>query len=659
MLLNRRIATVALHDIFMAALSFEISVLVRYYTYGAPQSPGFLWPATVVFTVVCFIAFWRAGLYRGIWYYASFNDLVAIVKAVTLSILVFLAIMFVATRLQDFPRTALLINWPLLIFLLAGPRFLYRALKDGNWRAAFERNAETRIPVLLVGAGDAAEMFIRDQSRGRNANYRVVGIVDDKPNRIGRDIRGVRVMAAIDGLDQVIENLDNKGLRPQRLIIASERIDGTVVRELLDKADAAGLTLARVPRLTDFKQGGSESGTSPRLIDADGQLQAIDIADLLGRPRKVLDREAMAALIAGKRVLVTGAGGTIGSELVRQVAGFDPAHVTLLDNGEFNLYRIDMEMAETQPDLSRDAVLGDVRDTARLGQVFEAEKPDIVFHAAAFKHVPLNERNPNEAALTNCIGTWNVAEACRASKVGTMVQISTDKAVNPTNVMGATKRIAEMVCQSLNLARSAETDTRFVTVRFGNVLGSTGSVVPLFQRQLAAGGPLTVTHPDITRYFMTTGEAVELVLQASAIPENETASDHGHQARGEVFVLDMGEPVRIQDLARQMIRLSGLQPDQDVAIEFSGLRPGEKLYEELFHDSEQLVQTGHEGIMLAAPRTIDQAELKALLNQLTDAATARNTDQSLQLIKTLVPEFESDLVATPLSPKVPEEAAPA
>ncbi|MBT3788766.1 MAG: polysaccharide biosynthesis protein [Alphaproteobacteria bacterium] len=631
----------------MAALSFEISVLVRYYTYGAPQSPGFLWPATVVFTVVCFIAFWRAGLYRGIWYYASFNDLVAIVKAVTLSILVFLAIMFVATRLQDFPRTALLINWPLLIFLLAGPRFLYRALKDGNWRAAFERDADTRIPVVLVGAGDAAEMFIRDQSRGRNANYRVVGIVDDKPNRIGRDIRGVRVMGTIGELDQVITALDKKGRRPQRLIIASDRIDRMIVRDLLDKADAWGLTLARVPRLTDFAN--SDNANKPRLVDNGGQLQAIDIADLLGRPRKVLDREAMARLIAGKKVLVTGAGGTIGSELVRQAASFGPAQMTLLDNGEYNLYRIDMEMSEKYPEVPREAVLGDVRDTTRLDQVFAKELPDIVFHAAAFKHVPLNERNPNEAALTNCLGTFNVAEACRNHGVGTMVQISTDKAVNPTNVMGATKRIAEMVCQSLNLARSGGTDTRFVTVRFGNVLGSTGSVVPLFQRQLAAGGPLTVTHPEITRYFMTTGEAVELVLQASAIPEEQTSdaatTEQGN--KGEVFVLDMGEPVRIQDLARQMIRLSGLQPDKDVAVEFTGLRPGEKLYEELFHDSEQLVQTGHEGIMLAAPRTIEYAELKTLLDQLNVAATARQTDQTLQVIKTFVPEFESDLTSTP------------
>jgi len=627
--LNRRIATVALHDIFMAAAAFEISVMLRYYTYGAPQSIGYIWPATVVFTLVSLITFWRVGLYRGIWYYASFNDLVAIVKGVSLASLIFLAIMFVATRLEDFPRTALLINWPLLIFMLAGPRFLYRALKDGNWQAAFERDAATRVPVLLVGADDAAEMFIRDSDRSRASGYRVVGIVDDKPNRVGRDIRGVRVMGTLDDVGHVIADLDKKGRRPHRLIVASDKIEGNRMAELFDQAETFGMTLARLPRLTEFK---AEGGAGTPALENGGSLQAIDIADLLGRPRKVLDRAAMAAFIAGRRVLITGAGGTIGSELVRQVAEFGPAHIALFDNGEFNLYQIDMEMAETKPDLARSAILGDVRDAVRLAQVFGQEKPDIVFHAAAFKHVPLTEQNPNEAALTNAIGTAEVAEACRASGVDAMVLVSTDKAVNPTNVMGATKRIAEMVCQSLNMART-EGETRFVTVRFGNVLGSTGSVVPLFQRQLAAGGPLTVTHPEITRYFMTTGEAVELILQAATMPLVEG---------GALFVLDMGEPVRIQDLARQMIRLSGHQPDKDIAIEFTGLRPGEKLFEELFHDAEALVDTAIDGIHLATPRALDYLELKSTLERLATAATARDTKATLGEIKTLVPEFEGN-----------------
>ena len=629
MFLNRRIATVALHDIFMAAASFEISVMLRYYTYGAPQSIGYIWPATLVFTLVSLITFWRVGLYRGIWYYASFNDLGAIVKGVSLASLIFLAVMFVATRLEDFPRTALLINWPLLIFMLAGPRFLYRALKDGNWQAAFERDAAARVPVLLVGADDAAEMFIRDSDRSRASGYRVVGIVDDSTNRVGRDIRGVRVMGTLDDVEQVITELDKKGRRPHRLIVASDRIEGSRMAALFDQAETFGMTLARLPRLTEFK---AEGGSETPALENGGSLQAIDIADLLGRPRKVLDRAAMAAFIAGRRVLITGAGGTIGSELVRQVAEFGPAHIALFDNGEFNLYQIDMEMAETHSELPRSAILGDVRDAVRLTQVFGQEKPDIVFHAAAFKHVPLTEQNPNEAALTNAIGTAEVAEACRASGVDAMVLVSTDKAVNPTNVMGATKRIAEMVCQSLNMARR-EGETRFVTVRFGNVLGSTGSVVPLFQRQLAAGGPLTVTHPDITRYFMTTGEAVELILQAATMPLVEG---------GALFVLDMGEPVRIQDLARQMIRLSGHQPDKDIVIEFTGLRPGEKLFEELFHDAEALVDTAVDGIHLATPRALDYDELKSTLERLAGAATARDTKATLGEIKTLVPEFEGN-----------------
>jgi len=629
--LNRRIATVAIHDIVMAAVSFEASVMLRYYTYGAPQEIGFLWPATLVFTAVCFVAFWRTGLYRGIWYYSSFNDLAAIVKAVTISILVFLAIMFVATRLEDFPRTALLINWPLLIIMLAGPRFLYRALKDGNWRAALERNAEDRVPVLLVGAGDAAEMFIRDQSRSRTAGYRAVGILDDKPNRIGRDIRGVRVMGALSEMTEAVEALAKRGQRPQRLIIATESLDGAAVRSLLDEAEGLGMTLARLPRLTDFQSGEADTPGA----GVNGTLRPIDIADLLGRPRKVLNRQEMAGLIKNRRVLVTGAGGTIGSELVRQIAQFEPAKIVLLDNGEYNLYRIDMELAEDFAALPRAAVLGDVRDAQRLAQVFASERPELVFHAAAFKHVPLNEQNPNEAALTNIIGTSYVAAACRDAGVDTMVLISTDKAVNPTNVMGASKRVAEMVCQSHNLAREGQTGTRFVTVRFGNVLGSTGSVVPLFQRQLAAGGPLTVTHPEITRYFMTTGEAVELVLQATAMPADEAGGG------ASLFVLDMGEPVRIQDLAQQMIRLAGRRPGVDVDIEFTGLRPGEKLYEELFHDAEQLVDTGREGIHLATPRTVEWPELSQSLERLAAAARARQTAETLSIIKDLVPEFEN------------------
>jgi O-antigen biosynthesis protein WbqV len=424
-----------------------------------------------------------------------------------------------------------------------------------------------------------------------------------------------------------VAKLDRRDQRPQRLIMTS-RLDGPAVRGLLDAADELGIPLARLPRLTEFQE---------TTDDNSDRIEPVAIEDLLGRPQAVLDRPGMAALIAGRRVLVTGAGGTIGSELVRQIAAFGPARLALVDNGEFALYSIDRELMEQHPDLPRSALLGDVRDRKRVDEVMGAERPELVFHAAALKHVPMVEANPAEGVLTNILGTRNVAEACRAHGVEAMVMISTDKAVNPTNVMGATKRLAESVCQALDLIEERRADgTRYVTVRFGNVLGSTGSVVPLFQRQLARGGPLTVTHPDITRFFMTVREAVELVLQASALAVGDG------EERGKIFVLDMGEPVKIADLARQMIRLAGRKPDRDVKIEYIGLRPGEKLREELFYASEPLVPTKAAGIRLAAPRTIDYAMLQRSLDELAEHARERRTDWMLALLRTLVPEFTDE-----------------
>ncbi len=621
--INRRIATVAVHDVFMAALSFELAVWFRYQTYGKPQDFFFLWHGTAIFTVICALVFWRMGLYRGIWHYASLSDLIAIVKAVTLAILIYLPVMFVLDRLANFPRSAMFLNWPLLVVFLSASRLLYRFSKDGDLRAVFEHTDDGRVPVLLIGADDEAEAFIRGMARDRAASYRVVGIIDHKRSRIGRDIRGITVLGGLDQVEAVVTELARKGRKPQRMILTWPKLDGDTIGGLLDVAENLGLSLSRMPRITDF-QSGNKKGSGL-------ELQPVQVEDLLGRPQQVLDRDAMRALISGRRVLITGAGGTIGSELARQVAAHAPAHISLLDNGEHALYRIDLEFEESWPELSRRAILGDVRDGGRLGVVFAREKPDLVFHAAAFKHVPMVEENPNEGVLTNVMGTANVARACLAAEVKVMVQISTDKAVNPTSVMGASKRIAEMICQGLSLSSSA---CRFVTVRFGNVLGSTGSVVPLFQRQLARGGPLTVTDPEVTRYFMTTREAVELVLQATA------AAPTGDEG-GKIFVLDMGKPVRILDLARQMIRLAGLTPEVDVPIAFTGLRPGEKLYEELLHDGEAPHPTHLAGVNLAAPRVIDHELLSAQVEKLAEAATARDTEQTLALIRHLVPEMQA------------------
>ena len=613
------------HDIVMAGVSFLLSLYLRVGDQIFSYPPQFVANGLVTFMVIAAAVFYWTGLYRGVWRYASLNDMFAIIRAVTLVSLVFLAVQFLATRLEDFPRSAQVINWFVLIFLLGGPRLAYRVMKDRGLRFALKRETRPHVPVLLVGAGDAAEVFIREMGRDANAPYRVVGLLSTQDGRIGRRIHGVEVMGDFGELEKVVNKLSALGEQPQRIIITSDRISGETVRALLDSAFRLGISLSRLPRITDFK-----SGTPDKI-----EVQPVDVADLLFRPQAVLDRDSMRAMLAGKRVLVTGAGGTIGSELVRQISDFGPSHLSLLDNGEYALYSIERELAERHPALPRSAVYADVRDSGRLAQVMAREKPELVFHAAALKHVPVVEEHPDEGALTNVIGTRNVAEACADAGVRAMVQISTDKAVNPTNVMGATKRFAESYCQARDVvSRRSGDGTRFLTVRFGNVLGSTGSVVPLFQHQLRNGGPLTVTDPAMTRYFMTVREAVELVLQASALG---SAGDLGE---GRILVLDMGEPVKILDLARQMIRIAGLQPDVDVKIQFTGVRPGEKLHEELFHAAEKPEPTSAKGILLATPRTADFAVLSRAVDELEEAAKSGRTEQTLSLLARFVPEYQ-------------------
>ncbi|WBO57972.1 polysaccharide biosynthesis protein [Acidocella sp. MX-AZ03] len=366
-------------------------------------------------------------------------------------------------------------------------------------------------------------------------------------------------------------------------------------------------------------------------------LQPIAIEDLLNRRQVQLDRAAMADLIAGKRVMVTGAGGSIGSELCRQLAMFTPAEILLLDSSEFALWQIDLEIRELAPALPRRAVVADVRDAPHMRAIADEFLPDLVFHAAALKHVPIVEANRLEGLRTNALGTQVVADAVAAAGASLMVLISTDKAVNPSSVMGASKRLAEMYAQALDVqARRSQQGLRCVTVRFGNVLGSTGSVVPLFRRQLAQGGPLTVTDPGMQRYFMTVREAVGLVLQASAVGSGAEAIPDGG-----IFVLDMGEPVKIVDLARQMIRLAGLKPDEDIQIKFTGLRPGEKLFEELFHGAEQPVPTEHEGLLMATPRLADLAAVRRAMEALARHAARGDEAQAMALLQQMVPEFFS------------------
>ncbi len=613
----------AIHDLVMTGVSLPLALILRVGDLSAVS-----WRLTDLLLydglllAIAAVFFPISGLYRGVWRYASIADLVTLTRATSLVLLVFYVALFLLTRLVELPRSVPIIHEFVLMALLGGARFLYRLLKDRRQVAKLSAKGRQRIPVLLAGAGDEADLFIR-ASRSSSSVYCAIGLLCEGNGRVGRNINGVQVLGTVDEVAKVVTELGERNQRPHRLVITDSRMDGAVVRRLLDEAERLGLPMARLPRLTELKEG-AEDRLDPR---------PIAVEDLLGRPQAVLDRASMENMVRGRRVMVTGAGGSIGSELVRQVSDFGPASLLLFDACEFNLYSIDLEIAGRHPGLARQAVLGDVRDGVRVHQVIDQNRPELVFHAAAFKHVPMVEYNPDEGVLTNAVGTRQMADACRAAGVRLMVQISTDKAVNPTNVMGASKRIGEMYTQALDLEEAGTGGTRFVTVRFGNVLGSTGSVVPLFQKQLAAGGPLTVTHPEMTRYFMTIREAVELVLQASALGLQSSAY------RGKIFVLDMGEPVRIVNLARQMIHLAGLRPDVDVAITFTGPRPGEKLFEEIFHGAEPPLTTERPGILVAAPRFVDVGEMAVVLDELEATCRAHQSDRALAIVRQLVPEF--------------------
>jgi len=613
------------HDIIAAGLSYVIAIYLRIGATTYELAPDFVLQGAVIMTLISIVVFRISGLYRGVWRYASMNDLIAITRAVTITMILFLVIMFAWSRMDELPRSVPFINWFVLMAMLGGPRFIYRFWKDRRIDLSMPSDLQ-RIPVLLVGAADGADQFLRGLRQGGDITYRVAGILSENTESVGRTIHGVNVLGTVDDLESVTKKLKIIGGAPQKLILTKDDITGAPVRDLLDRAAKLGMSLARMPKLTDFRDPSGD----------DLKVRPVAIEDLLGRPQTPLDRDAMEALVKDRRVMITGAGGSIGSELSRQIAAFGPKSLRLVESSEFALYTIDREIGETHPDLPRVAVIADVRDRDRVMAIFEDGHPEVVFHAAALKHVPLVESNPAEGVLTNIGGTVNVADACIAHDVSTMVQISTDKAVNPTSVMGATKRAAEMYCQAFDRDMKATGQCRFVTVRFGNVLGSTGSVVPLFQSQLAQGGPLTVTDPAMTRYFMTIREAVELVLEAAAIGQQDTNTD------GRIFVLDMGEPVKIVDLARQMIRLSGKEPDRDISIVFTGARPGEKLFEEVLHGDETTVKTAHAGLLLAAPRITERAELQKQFDQLF--VTAHNGEMAdvRKRLQTLIPEYTTE-----------------
>ncbi|WP_198377504.1 polysaccharide biosynthesis protein, partial [Neoroseomonas rubea] len=563
------------------------------------------------------------------WRFAGLKDLLAVVGAAAGAAMLFIAGLHVADGWRPPNGAFPVIHGAALAALLLAGRVasLLQAERHASAAAPDAQN------VLLVGAAEGTDLFLRALSRDRLAPYRVLGILSLRARQAGRRMQGHAILGTVDDTEQVLDALRAEGRLPSVIVLASG-LEPPALEALLDAADRHGVPVRRAPAPTRLDPAG---GDGERRVE----LRPVSIEDLLDRPQVPLDREGMARLVQGRRVLVTGAGGTIGGELARQVAALGPATLTLLDHGEYVLYEIDLELREKHPEVARRAVLADVRDEPRIRRLFDEIRPELVFHAAALKHVPMVENDPLEGLLTNALGTRIVADAARAVGTLAMVFISTDKAVNPTSVMGASKRLAEMYCQALDVeARHGTAGMRCITVRFGNVLGSTGSVVPLFRRQLERGGPLTVTHPDMRRYFMTVREAVGLVLQASVVGTTDPENMPPELAEGGIFVLDMGEPVKIVDLARRMIRLAGLRPDEDVEIRFTGLRPGEKLFEELFHGKEAPRPTAYPGLLVATPRTADTALVGRAIDEIAAASRGGSPRAALAQLGRLVPEFE-------------------
>ena len=569
---------------------------------------------------------------RQYWRYVGLPDLLPVAGASALAAGLFWLGLLATDAWRPANAAFPLLHAGMMAALTGGARLL------GRLRSAHRAGPVSDVPaqpVLLAGGGDSADLFIRALIAQRAPGYRVEGILAPRARQRGRRILGVPILGAVEEAGAVLDALRAEARLPALLVLADPALSGAALESLLDAADRHGVPVRRAPRPTALDPAAARPQSVRRM-----DLRPVSIEELLDRPQVPLDREGMARLIQGRRVLVTGAGGTIGSELSRQIAALGPSTLTLLDHGEFALYEIDLELSESHPGVVRRPVLADVRDEARLRRLMEEIRPELVFHAAALKHVPMVENDPLEGLLTNALGTRLIADAARANGCRAMVFISTDKAVNPTSVMGASKRLAEMYCQALDMQARQGGGMRCVTVRFGNVLGSTGSVVPLFRRQLERGGPLTVTHPDMRRYFMTVREAVGLVLQASVIGAEDREDQPKELREGGIFVLDMGKPVKIVDLARRMIRLAGLQPEVDVEIRFTGLRPGEKLFEELFHGQEPPRPTGFPGLLVATPRTADAALVGRAIDEVSSAARSGQGRLALAGLARLVPEFE-------------------
>ena len=603
---------VYLSDVFGVALTWWAAYLVRFNFAIPPEFLPGLQLGLVVVVLLQGILLRVFGLYRSIWVFASLPDLVCIARTVAVATLLTPLVIVVAVRYApEVPRLVFLIQPVLLALYMGGSRALYRIWKESRLYGGLRALGQ---PVIVLGAGDAAVGLVRELSR--SAEWRVVGLLDDSPGRQGREVYGCKVLGRIADLERVAEDL-----KVGHAIIAMPNERHEVRRKVAGVCVRAGVKALIVPAIEDVMTGRVSVS----------EVRRVDVEDLLGRDPVRIHTAEVREYLRGKSVMVTGAGGSIGSELCRQIARFEPSVLVCFDISEFALYRLSEEFATHFPTVQLLALAGDVKDAVRVDEVITRYHPHVIFHAAAYKHVPLMEdENAWQAVRNNVLGTWQVARSAVACGVARFVLVSTDKAVNPTNVMGATKRLAEQVCQAL----SSEGRTQFEIVRFGNVLGSAGSVIPKFQEQIASGGPVTVTHPDITRYFMSIPEAAQLVLQAGSMGQG-----------GEIFVLDMGDPVKIADLARDMIRLSG-HTEEQIRVVFTGLRPGEKLFEEVLADAEETRAIYHLKLRIARAQSVEEGRLVELLNWLRQRRAVGGAEVRREL-RRWVPEY------APAAPRPP------
>ena len=594
---------IILHDLCMCMIAWQVAWWIRFNL----EFPFFNWQLSLytlpMVLLVQGLAFWRFKLYKGLWRFASLPDLWNIFRAAIIGALSITLVLFISIRLEGIPRSILVLYPVLLIFLLGGSRLGYRFWKDHSFRL---NPSDTARKILIVGAGSAGEMLVREMLR--DGGYNPIGFIDDNPNIRNSELHGIPIIGTVDDILTVNQRYDI-----DRIVIAVPTATDEEMQKIVNNCEAIGVPIRTLPKLQEM--------VSPHAVL--DELKEVSIEDLLGREKVELDWEIIQQGITNKIVLVSGGGGSIGSELCHQIARLNPAGLIVYEHSEFNLYNIQMEISKTYPEVPLHAVLGNICDRDNVEQILNQHRPNILFHAAAYKHVPLLQDQIRVAAQNNIFGTKNLAELAIKYNCEKFVFISTDKAVNPANVLGASKRIAEMYCEWMN----QRAVTKFITVRFGNVLGSAGSVVPLFRSQIKAGGPVTVTDPEITRFFMTIREACQLILQSSAMGNG-----------GEIFVLDMGKPVKISYLAEQMIKLSGRKPNQDIKITYTGLRPGEKLYEELFYENEDRKETQHVKILLANHPEINWRKLESHISELEEAVTNFNDEKISKLFGQLVPE---------------------